>query len=171
MTARIQLDTMRAAILVLLALNVVQALKAADPYTPLWLYSGSWRVTHKDQSSEKLTNQCALVGRFFTCEQTVNSVHGNLLIFIPVPDKPGHYYTQNVRPEGRASSRGDLEIQGDRWIYTSTWDQGGSTVYYRNTNIFTGRNKINYEQAESTDNKNWTVKNSGEEVRVSGSGR
>jgi len=156
---------------VVIAMSAAAALQAADAYTPLWLYSGSWRVTHKDQPPDKLTNQCSLVGRFFTCEQTVNGVAGNLLIFIPVPDKPGHYYTQNVRPEGRATSRGDLEIHGEHWVYTSTWDQGGSTVYYRTTNVFTGKNKIQYEQAESTDNKNWTVKNTGEEIRVSGPAR
>jgi hypothetical protein len=161
------------AFLLFFALNTSSSVsRAADPYTPLWLYSGSWRVTHqKDQPPDKLTNQCALVGHFFTCEQTVNGVPGNLLIFIPVPNKPGHYYTQNVRPEGRATSRGDLEIQDDNWIYSSTWDQGGSTVYYRTTNVFTGKNKIQYEQAESSDNKNWTVKNSGEEIRVSPSKR
>jgi hypothetical protein len=157
---------MRYAIIALLTLAVVETLQGADVYTPLRLYAGSWRVTHKDQPPEKLTNQCSQVGRFFTCEQTVNGVPGNLLIFIPVPNKPGHYYTQNVRPEGRASSRGDLEIQGDRWVYTNIWDQGGSSVYLRVTNVFTGRNKIAYEQAESTDNKNWTVKNSGEEIRL-----
>jgi hypothetical protein len=157
------------AILLLLVLGAANPVKTADPYTPLWLYSGSWQVSHKDQPPEKLTNQCALVGRFFTCEQTVNGVHGNLLIFIPATDKPGHYYTQNVRPEGRASSRGDLEIEGDRWVYSSTWDQGGSTTYYRTTNIFKGRNKIAYEQAESKDNQNWVVKNSGEEIRVTAS--
>jgi hypothetical protein len=157
---------MRNAILVLLALTTSRAIPAADPYQPLWLYKGSWRVTHKDQPPDKLTNQCALVGRFFTCEQTVNGVAGSLLIFIPVPEKPGHYYTQNVRPEGRATARGDLEIDGNRWVYTNTWDQGGSTVYYRTTNIFTGMNKIQFEQAESTDNKTWAVKNSGEETRL-----
>jgi len=162
---------MRNVLLLSLMLSAAAALHAADAYTPLWLYSGSWRVTHKDQPQDKLTNQCALVGHFFTCEQTVNGVPGNLLIFIPAPNKPGHYYTQNVRPEGRATSRGDLEIEGDRWVYTSTWDQGGSTVYYRTTNVFTGKNKIQYEQAESTDNKTWTVKNTGEEVRVSGPAR
>jgi len=143
-------------------------LQAADVYAPLWSYSGSWQVTHKDQPSDRLKNQCALVGHYFACEQTVNGTPGNLLIFISVPNKPGHYYTQTVRPEGRATSRGDLVIDGERWVYSSTWDQGGSTVYYRNTNIFVGKNKIQYEQAESTDNKNWTVKSSGEEIRVSG---
>ena len=162
---------MRNVIRLFLALSATAALQAADAYTPLWLYSGSWRVTHKDQPADKLTNQCALVGHFFTCEQTVNGIAGNLLIFVPVPNKPGQYYTQNVRPEGRASARGDLEIQGDRWVYTSTWDQGGSTVYYRTTNVFTGKTKIQFEQAESSDRKNWTVKNSGEEIRLSGPAR
>ena len=151
-----------------MALGAAAAPKAADVYAPLWLYSGSWKVTHKDQAAEILINQCALVGRYFTCEQTVNGAAGNLLIFIPAPNKPGHYYTQNVTPEGRGTSRGDLEIQGDHWVYRSTWDQGGSTVYYRTTNVFMGKTTIQFEQAESTDNKNWTVKNSGEEVRVSG---
>jgi hypothetical protein len=156
---------MRHRILVLFAFTAATLL-GADAYTPLWLYNGSWRITHKDQPPDKLTNQCALVGHYFTCEQTVNGVPGSLLIFIPVPNKPGHYYTQNVRPEGRASSRGDLEIQGDHWVYTSTWDQGGSTIYYRNTNIFIGKTKIQFEQAESKDNKNWTIKSAGEETRI-----
>jgi hypothetical protein len=160
---------MRILILVFLLFEESCALRAADAYAPLWLYSGSWKVTHKgDQPPDKLTNQCALVGHFFTCEQTVNGIPGNLLIFIPVPNKPGHYFTQNVRQEGRATSRGDLEIQGDRWVYSSTWDQGGSTVYYRTTNVFSGKTKISYEQAESNDGKNWTVKNTGEEVRITG---
>ena len=154
---------MRNAILLLLAAT---SLNAADPYTPLWLYNGAWQVTRKDQAAEKLVNRCVVVGRFFACEQTVDGVPGNLLILIPIADKPGHYYTQNVGPQGRASSRGDLEIDGDHWVFRSNWDQGGSTVYYRTTNVFSGRNKIQYEQAESTDNKNWTVKNSGAETRV-----
>jgi hypothetical protein len=144
---------------------------AADPFTPLSLYSGSWQITYKSHPPDKLINQCAAVGHYFVCEQTMNGTPGSLLIFIAVPGKPGHYYTQNVRPEGRASSRGDLEIKGDRWIFRNTWDQGGSTVYYRTTNIFTGRNKIQFEQAESTDNNTWTVKNSGEETRIVGSKR
>jgi hypothetical protein len=152
--------------LIPLLLAMAPFVKAADPFTPLWLYSGSWQITHKDSPPEKLVNQCSAVGHFFVCEQTVNGVPGNLLIFIAVPDKPGHYYTQNVRPEGRASARGELEIQRDHWIFRTTWDQGGSTIYYRTTNIVTGHNKIQYEQAESTDNKNWTIKNNGEETRI-----
>ena len=167
-------EIMRTILCLILAAGATAAAaapKASDVYAPLWLYSGSWRVTNKDRAADKLTNQCALVGRYFACEQTVNGVAGNLLIFVPASNKPGHYYTQNVTPEGRGTARGDLEIQGDRWVYTSTWDQGGSTIYYRTTNVFMGKTKIQFEQAESTDNKNWRVKNSGEEIRLPGPGR
>jgi hypothetical protein len=145
-----------------------------DPYFPLWLYNGAWLVSRKDRRpdtpADKLVNQCSLAGHFFVCDQTVNGGPGALLVFIPT-GKPGHFYTQNIRPEGRAGGRGDLEIQGNTWVYTSTWDEGGSTVYYRTTNIFNGRAGIHFEQAESTDNKTWVVKNSGEEVRMGGGSR
>jgi hypothetical protein len=152
------------------ALFVVNSARAADPYTPLWLYNGTWQITKKEGSPDKLINHCVLVGQFFACEQTVNGTPGPLLIFVPLANKPGHYYTQSVYPEGRAGGRGSLEIEGDKWVYTSTWDQGGSTIYYRTTNTLTGRNKIHFEQAESSDNKNFTVKNSGDEVRIAGTG-
>ena len=159
---------MRGVILLLLTLSALTAaIAASDAYSALWLYSGTWQVTRKDSAKpDKLINECTLVGHFFTCEQTVNGMRGALLIFIPVPNQPGHYYTQNVMPEGRATGRGDLEIEGDRWTYRSTWNQGGRTVYYRTTNVFSGRNHIHFEQAESTDNKEWSVKNSGDEVRL-----
>jgi hypothetical protein len=145
---------------------------SADPYLPLWFYNGTWQVTRQDRlpgaPPDKLINTCSLAGHFFVCEQTVNGGAGALLVFIPT-GKPGRYYTQNIRPEGRAGGRGDLEINGTTWVYTSTWDEGGRTVYYRTTNVFNGRTSIHFEQAESTDNKTWVVKNSGEEVRIAGS--
>jgi hypothetical protein len=157
----------------LFALALLTPLRGAAPdpvYAPLWLYQGTWHITAKNLASgakpEELRNQCALVGKYFACQQTVDGQIGALIIFIPA-DKPGHYYTQNVMPQGRASGRGDLEISGDRWTYSSTWDQGGKTVYYRNTNVFVGKDHIHFEQAESSNGKDWTVKNSGEEVRVS----
>ncbi len=157
---------MRPKILLLLALGSIPSLPATDPYTSLALYNGSWNVTHKNAPPEKLTNQCSRIGLYFACAQTVNGVAGNLLIFVPIPDQPGHYYLQNVGPQGRASSRGNLEIDHDKWVFTNAWDQGGSTVFYRTTNTFSGRDKITFEQAESSDNKTWTVKNSGEEIRT-----
>jgi hypothetical protein len=158
-------------VLVLGSLPGMAMAASPDQYLPLWSYNGTWQVSRQDRSPgvppDKLINTCSQTGHFFVCEQTVNGGPAALLIFIPA-GKPGRYYTQNIRPEGRAGGRGDLEIEGNKWVYTSTWDEGGHTVYYRTTNVFQGRASIHYEQAESNDNKNWVVKNSGEEVRVPG---
>ena len=162
----------RLAVLVLSGWSSINAAPAADPvYAPLRLYAGTWHVTRKDTASgakpDELINDCALIGRFFACQQTVNGTPGALIIFVPAPNKPGHYYTQNVLQEGRATGRADLDISGDRWVYSSTWDQGGKTVYYRTTNVFTGKDHIHFEQQESTNGKDFRLTNSGDEVRVS----
>lgn len=146
---------------------------ASNPYTPLWLYNGSWQITRKDLAPgakpDELTNQCALVGKYFACQQTVNGTPGALLIFIPTGEQ-GHYYTQNVRPDGLASRRGDLQIEGDVWTYRTAWDQGGgTTTYYKTVNTFTGKDRIHFEQLESKNNKDWKTANSGDEARIAGS--
>jgi hypothetical protein len=142
---------------------------AADPYAPLRLYAGSWRVTRSDMASgakpDDLTNQCTVVGKYFVCQQTVNGAVTSLMIFAPA-DQPGHYYTQNVNTEGRALGRGDLEISGDRWSFSNAWDQGSKMTFYRTVNTFTGRDHIHFEQQESANRRDWVTKSSGDETRV-----
>lgn len=142
---------------------------AVDPYAPLRLYAGSWRVSRSDMprgaKPDDLTNQCTLLGKYFVCQQTVNGAVTSLMIFVPA-DQPGHYYTQNVNTQGRALGRGDLEISGDHWMYSNSWDQGGKTTFYRTLNTFTGRDHIHFEQQESTNRKDWVTKSSGDETRV-----
>ena len=140
----------------------------------MWSYQGTWHVTSKNAGAkpDELKNQCALVGKYFVCQQTINGQIGDLLIFIPVPNNAGHYHTQNVNLQGRASGVGDLEISGDRWVYSTRWDQGGGKLtYYRTTNVFAGKTRIQYEQAESPNGKDWKITNSGEEMRISSLGR
>ncbi len=150
------------------------ALGAAAPesvYAPLRLYAGTWHVTRKDQPAgakpDELKNDCALVGNFYVCQQTVNGTPESLIIFVPAT-QPGHYYNQSVRQDGRATGRGDLEISGERWVYSSTWDAGGKTIHYHTINVFTGKNHIHFEQQESSNEKDWKTTNSGDEERVSG---
>lgn len=148
-----------------------QAHKAADArYIPLWLYEGVWNVSRKTTDSnpkpDRIVNRCALLDKYFTCAQNINGSTGSLLIFIPA-EKPGNYYTQTITPEGRATGRADLEISGDRWIFSNRWPQGnGKIVYYRTTNVFSGKNRIHFEQFESADGANWKLTGSGDEVRV-----
>lgn len=137
-------------------------------------YGGTWQITHagakSDAKPDVLVNQCAAVGRYFACQQTTNGSAGGLLVFVPAPD-PGHYFTQTILPEGRATGRDELHIKGDQWTYSSRRDGGGRTTFYRNVNTFIGRNRIHFEQGQSTDGTEWTVQASGEEVRLGPSGK
>ena len=147
---------------------------AADPaFEPLWQYQGTWELTKRAPSaapaSDKLQNDCAEIGRFFLCQQTVNGKIGALIIFTPA-ETSGHYYTQAVLPDGHATGRGELEIQGSRWTYPSKEEKGGKTMFYRTTNVFSGKDHIHFEQAESADGKAWTVTASGDEAHTSPAG-
>jgi hypothetical protein len=164
------------AVVVLTLLNQAgHHIKSADAiYAPLWLYQGTWQVTRKSADKgakpEQLTNHCALLGKYFACQQTVNGSERGLVIFIPA-EKPGRYYTQTITSEGRATGRADLEISGNRWTYLSRWPQENRKItHYRTTNVFTGKNHIHFEQAESADGVQWTVKDSGDEVRATAGG-
>jgi len=95
----------------------------------------------------------------------VNGAVSELLVFLPAKTA-GQYYTQSVMPDGRAGGRGDLAIDGDKWIYSSSWNEGGKTTFYRTTNMFSGKDRIHYEQQESTNNKDWKTTGSGDEVRT-----
>lgn len=141
--------------------------KAPDPYAPLRVYSGNWEVTRKGATKpDVLTNQCTVLGQYFACGQTVNGAPGGLVVFIPVKNEPGHYYTQTIMPEGRATGRDDLRIEGNQWTYTSRRDEYGKTTFFRTINVFSDKNHIHFEQAQSSNNKDWTVQNSGDEVRT-----
>lgn len=152
-----------------LSLFAPRLIKASDPYAPLWLYQGGWRLAGKSnnsaETSVQLTNACALIGKYFACQQTVNGSVASLIIFIPTAEA-GHYYTQAVLPEGLAAGRGQLDIEGDRWTYNSKDDEDGSkNPHHRTTNLFTGKDRIHFEQLESADGQHWTVIKSGDEMR------
>ncbi len=144
------------------------ASKTPDPYTALRVYDGTWQVTRKGAAkADTLVNHCAVLGTFFACGQGVNGAPGGLVVFIPVNGQPGHYYTQTIMPEGRATGRDDLRIDGNQWTYSSRRDENGKTTYFRTVNTFSDKNHIHFEQAQSENNKDWSVQGSGDEVRSS----
>jgi hypothetical protein len=136
---------------------------------PLQAYQGTWQVTRSDSGAhaqpERLTNRCLTLGIYFACEQRVNGKPTALLVFLST-DQPGHYHTQSILPEGRATGLDDLQISGNRWTFTSRRHQGGDVTYFQNTNVFTDANHIHFENAQSPNGKQWTVQESGDEVRV-----
>ncbi|HEX3684402.1 MAG TPA: hypothetical protein VHU83_17840 [Bryobacteraceae bacterium] len=157
-------------ILLLMIAAMGDAVWAADAtFAPLWLYQGTWHVTRANLAAgakpEELVNRCAQIGKYFGCQQTINGQQGNLLIFVGT-GKPGQFHTQNVTPDARATGRQELEVRGDKWTFTYTWDQGGKTTYYRTTYTFSGKNKIHFEQEESSNGKDYTVTGSGDQVKA-----
>jgi len=149
------------------ALLAFSAFSADSPYASLWLYNGTWRITRKDQKPEELVNRCAQFSKYFSCEQTVNGTVVSLVVYVP-SSTPGQYYTQSILPEGRAGGLGNLTINGDTWTFTNSWNQGGGTyTYFKTINVFSGKDKIHFEQQESPNRKDWKTTGSGDEVRVS----
>lgn len=140
------------------------AATAWGAYAPLSLYEGNWKVIPDGQSTvDRVHDQCARVGRFFACQQTVDSKPGPLLVFIP--SAAGHYRTQVVLPDGAAlGAPGTLRISGEHWVYLSGPNAKGN--WYRTTNDFQGRDRIRFTVAHSTDGKHWIVTLAGVEERV-----
>lgn len=156
----------RAAVLSAALLLPALHVGAPDPvYDPLRLYEGTWVMTPTGGgATTTIANDCGRIGRFYGCQQTVNGKTGGVILFIP-RDTVGKYFTQAVAPDGRAMGRGELTIAGPHWTYLGRDGSGDSVTYYRTTNDFTGRDRIHFELATSHDGTNWTVTQSGDEVR------
>lgn len=158
---------MVAPLLLLSALFLQNPPSPADAYAPLRLYDGLW-LAHGGKAGmpakdTRIENQCRQVGIYYACQQTVGGKVGSLIVFLPYGGA-GHYYTQGILNEGHATGRGELEIRGGDWTYSSQASDHGVTTYYRTTNHFSDPRHIHYELAESKDGKSWTITASGDEA-------
>jgi hypothetical protein len=102
-----------------------------------------------------IENHCAKVGEFFAGNQFVNGKNGALVIFLPLHplENGGYAYcNQARRVEGDdPSTWGNLEIVGDRWVYSSDEVDKGKKIYWRTINVFSGTDKIHFEVQRSED--------------------
>jgi hypothetical protein len=147
---------------------------AHDPYAPLRLYEGKWDVvpTSGDKPAETVhvENHCAKAGEFFTCNQFVNGKNMALVVFLPLHslENGGYaYHNQALGVEGGGSgSWGNLEIAGDRWLYSSDETDNGKKIYHRIINVFSGPDKAHFEVQRSEDGIKWATTTSGDEARA-----
>ena len=144
---------------------------ATNQLAAIFVYNGAWTVTSPGTMAgpgkpDHLVNTCRLTGSFYACEQVVNGKTMALVLFVAA-DKPDHFYTQPILPDGHAIGRGDLvivhEAKGDHWTFTSKNVEADKTIRYRTENYFSGVDKIHFEQFESADGVKWEMKNSGDE--------
>ena len=147
---------------------------AGDPYAPLRLYEGKWDAlpasSDKPAETVHLENHCAKVGDFFACNQFVNGKNAALVVFLPMHslENGGYVYRNQALgvENGGSGNWGDLEIVGDRWVYSSAETDGGKKIYHRTINVFSGSDKIHFEVQRSEDGVTWTTKMSGDEARA-----
>jgi len=147
---------------------------ASDPYAPLRLYDGKWDVVpanpDKPADMVHLENHCAKVGEFFACNQFVNGKNTALVIFLPLHslENGGYVYrNQALQVEGdHSNSWGNLEIVGERWLYSSEETDKGKKIHWRITNVFSGPDKIHFAVERSEDGAAWTTNMSGDETRA-----
>ena len=146
---------------------------ANDPYAPLRLYDGKWDLVpasnDKATATVHIENHCAKVGEFFACNQIVNGKNMALVVFLPThPIENGYaYHNQALGVEGGGSgSWGNLEIAGDRWVYSNDETDSGKKIYDRTINVFSGSDKIHFEVQRSDDGSKWDTTLSGDEARV-----
>jgi hypothetical protein len=144
---------------------------AGDVYAPLKLYDGKWEIrTAGADAVTRVENHCARTGLFYACEQSVDGKTAGLLIFLPTAKANGggqEYRTQALSPD--ASPAGDwnkLTITGECWVYTWENSEGGKKTLWRNTNTFSGEDRIHFEIARSDDGTSWKTVKSGDEQRV-----
>jgi len=116
-----------------------------------------------------IENHCAKVGEFFACNQFVNRKSVALVVFLPShPLENGGYAYRNqaLGVEGDDTSTwGNLEIVGDRWVYSSDATDNGKEIHRRTINLFSGPDRIHFEVQRSDDGVNWATKTSGDEAR------
>jgi hypothetical protein len=162
--------------LIVSALSVIAARGAAaasapaDPYAPLALYGGHWRLAAAGQAkATDLVNHCARTGLFFACEQVVEGKSVALIVFLPTDrgDKGQNYRTQALDADGAAAHPWyDLTIDGDDWTYAHKGEKGGKPLFQRTLNHFTGADHIAFSVQTSPDGLAWTTVTSGQEERV-----
>ncbi len=132
-------------------------------------YDGTFRVKPDGPGAAQETyrNTCQKSGkRFFECERVQNNETIALRIFVP-GDDPGHYFTQDVLPSGTATGRGDLFLDGDRWVFsTQETRDSGALDYRRLTLSFSNKDEnIRYVGERSDDGQHWMQIFSGNERR------
>lgn len=146
----------------------------SDPYAPLRLYDGKWDAVtaNADKPGETvhLENRCAKAGDFFACNQVVNGKSAALVVFLPLHalENGGYaYHNQALRPDADGPGKwGNLEIVGDRWVYSNEEIDKDKKIYWRTVNVFSGPDKIHFEIQRSEDGTKWGTTMSGNEARV-----
>jgi hypothetical protein len=115
-----------------------------SPVTKLGAFLGKWKTEGAFANGDKVTSELECrwspQGQYLICEQQVKLPSGQAhqLTVYSYSAKEGTYSYTTFQDNGAKPSSGSLEINGDAWVYNSSFERGGKTVQVRNTNRFPG---------------------------------
>jgi hypothetical protein len=139
----------------------------------LAVFAGTWKSEAENYDtiyskagtvSSTLVNQCWKTGAFFLCNQSVNGISRVMLVF---SYKGGDTYWLSYVPAdtGRAVS-GTVIIDGGVWTYPGQQTHLGQVTYFRNVQIFSDNDNLDFREEFSSDNEHWTLMSKGHETRI-----
>jgi hypothetical protein len=146
---------------------------ATDPFLPLAIYSGTWKVRAEHPwsggapgTTDDLVSRCERFTLYFACEQTVNGKTLSLIVYSAGPAL-GKLYTRFIEPGGLAGERGDLTLDNNHWTYLDKPPAGTKANWSRVENYILDHDHIRFEEYESADEgKSWNKINAGTEERA-----
>lgn len=131
--------------------------QADDPAKKLGAFLGKWQTEGLLAGSEsKVTSsmECrwSPQGTYVVCEQLVKIAGGDhrQLTIYSYNARDNNYSYTTLSDRGARPTSGRLEIKGNIWTYSSSFEAGGKVIHIRTTNEFTDP-RTEVFKAESSD--------------------
>lgn len=143
------------------------------PLDKMSAYQGTWKITSEKfdtpfskagKESLEIRNDCQRKEQYFVCEQFMGGESKSLWILTFDP-KSGSYSSYGVPPDGGEVHSGKLLVEANVWTFPWEDKEQGKTTYFRNVNVFTDPNTIEYRIEFSPDGKQWTLMQKGLEKK------
>lgn len=128
-----------------------------DPAKKLSAFVGKWQSEGTFANGEKVASslECRWSSQsdFLVCEQAIrmsSGDHHQLTIYSYNNKDQSYSYTTLGDPGSRPTS-GNLQIEGNRWIYLTTFERDGKTMQARTINEFSTAHKESFTVQFSED--------------------
>src|SRR5215475_5389755 len=129
-----------------------------DPTKKLGAFVGKWKTEgafagSDNKVSSSLECRWSPQGVFLICDQSVSmagSIHHQLTAY-SYNSKDGNYSYTTVADPGAKPTSGTVEIKGNLWTYTASFENNGKTTQIRITNEFTDPATEVFKVESSTD--------------------
>jgi hypothetical protein len=132
--------------------------QADDPARKLGAFLGKWQTEASFTGSDvkiSSTLEChwSPQSSYLICEQLIKAPDGDhhQLTVYSFNSKDGNYSYSTIGDPGAKPTSGTVEIRGNVWTYSSSFENNGKTTRIRTTNEFTSPDKEVFKVERSDD--------------------